>query len=891
MTNHWIDIKNADCVFIIGSNAAENHPICMKYVLEAQDKGAKVIHVDPRYSRTSSKADKYIRIRSGTDIAFMGGMIYYILTDMRKHPEKYNLEYVQQYSNAAYIVNKDVKLPGDPDQNGLFSDWDKDKGKYTADVLTWKYADPTSAKADSKLLSANWETWTNKGAEDDATAWGELGTADGDPVLKLLWRHYSRYTPKKVSQITGIPENKLLEVYADYASTGASDRVGTILYAMGATQHTFGTQNIRAYSIVQTLLGNMGVAGGGINALRGTSNVQGSTDQGLLWHILTGYLKVPLDSDAGLGEAPSTANPNGIGYLGRTTPKAITPPAELTAKDPVNWWKNTPKYVVSLLKTWWPNDDHKVSFDYLPKAVNGSNYSHISLIEAIGNSKVEGLWVWGQNPAAGGPNSNGAREALGKLKWMVVSDIWMNETAEFWKRPGLTQEEIQAIDTEVFVLPAAGSFEKQGTVSNSGRWVQWRYKAVEPPEMAKSDLDIMSILFKKIQGLYKEQGGVCPEPVVNLDWEYGDEVDPDIVAREMNGYALVDFTTGTRTYKAGELIDWFNDLQADGKTSSGNWLHCGQYNTASAADQANYPDLITVLPNGIPSINKTKRRNNVDNSLTGSTGDRIGLYANWSWCWPRNRRIIYNRAAVNLNGDPWDPKRPVLRWTGTAWETGSDIEDGGGKAINAAGSEKRLPFIMDPEGVAKLWGYGDRGTPLKDGPLPEVYEPWESPVVDGSGTPKNLMSGTVNDPAAFVGTYMNPRGTANEFPYVGVTYRCTEHWQTGIMTRNLPWLAELMPEMYVELGADLAEELGIASGDTVKVSSARGDIQALAVVTKRLHRLEVDGKTVHQIGIPFHWGYAGRVTGDSGNILTPHVGDANTTIPEYKGFLCKIEKV
>ena len=875
MTNHWIDIKNADCVLIIGSNAAENHPISFKWVLKArEERGAKIIHVDPRFSRTSSKADIFARIRAGTDIAFIGGMIYYVLEDMRKNPQNYNIDYVSQYTNAAYIVNNGIKLPG---EDGLFSGWDSTNNKY--DPATWKYANVTSATAEAKLLTPNWDGWTNRTA-DEETAWAELNDYC---VLKLMWRHYKRYSydddNAMVPRITGIPADKLKQVYSEYAKTGAKNMAGTIMYAMGATQHTFGTQNIRAYSILQLLLGNMGIAGGGINALRGTSNVQGSTDMGLLSHILPGYLKVSNDSDTDilLGDATT-------GYLGRVTPIAIKPPSELTGTDPVNWWKNTPKYMVSLLNAWWPDTDPKVSYHYLPKGkASGVNYTHLGLIEAMGNDKIDGLWVWGQNPASGGPNSNGAREALGKLKWLVITDVWTNETATFWKRPGVTPADI---NTEVFLLPAAASFEKQGSISNSGRWVQWRYRAVLPPGKALPDLDIMSQLMTKIKELY-EADPMAParEAITELDWPYGDEVDADFVAREINGHALKTFTTGTRTYQAGELIDWFNDLQSNGDTSSGNWLFCGQYNKASDTDKLNYPELITVV-NSIDSINKAKKRDWKDTSLVvvvGESEKQIGLYANWAWCWPRNRRIIYNRASVDLDGNPWDPNRPVLRWNGSLWEIGSDIEDGGGKAIKALGSEKRLPFIMNSEGMGKLWGYG-----LKDGPIPEVYEPWESPIT-------NLMSTRQYNPAAFIGEFMNDRGTVDQYPHVAITYRCTEHWQTGIMTRNLPWLAELMPKMYVELGQDLADSLDpkIESGDRVKVTSARGSIEAVAIVTKRFRGIVVNGNIIHQIGIPWHWGYAGRVQvqGDSGNILTPHVGDANTSIPEYKGFLCNIEKL
>jgi formate dehydrogenase-N alpha subunit len=862
MTNHWIDIKNTDCALIIGSNAAENHPVSFKYVLQAQAKGAKVIHVDPRYSRTSSKADMYVRIRTGTDIAFMGGMIYHILEDMRLHPEDYNLKYVQQYTNAAYIINPGIKLPGDEGQNGFFSGWSD--GKYSQD--TWKYDNLPDSMADDKVASSDWANWTGRTA-DEQTAWGQL---DDNCVLKLLWRNYKRYDKATVSRITGVPVEKLDAVYKEYAKTGAKGKAGTIMYAMGATQHTYGSQNIRSYSIVQLLLGNIGVAGGGINALRGTSNVQGSTDQCLLEHILPGYLKMTTDIDAHQTLA---------GYLANVTPAATNPPGELEGDKSVNWWGNTPKYVISLLKAWWPNVDQADSYNYLPKKkASGVNYTHLGLIEAIGRGEVEGLWIWGQNPAAGGPTSLGARDALKKLKWMVASDIWFNETHLFWKRPSTSESDVNPADiqTEIFLLPAAGSFEKEGSVSNSGRWVQWRYRAVEPPGEAIPDLDMMIRLFKRIRKLYEEEGGKCPEPILNLGWDYSDEEQADVIAREMNGY---DLTTGT-------LMTSFANLKADGSTSSGNWLHCNQYTPASDADKQNYPDLITVV-GGVESINKARKRNNVDTSLAGPSGDSTGLYSNWAWCWPLNRRIIYNRASVDLDGNPWDAEHPVVKWdTSLATPNWSgDVIDGGGNPINLAGDgAKNLPFIMNAEGVGKLWGYG-----LKDGPIPEVYEPWESPI-------NNVMSAQQNDPAAYVGNLKvdgkewNPRGTFEDFPVVATTYRCTEHWQTGIMTRNLPWLAELMPEMYVEMGEDLAGELGIESGDRVKVSSKRGPIEALAIVTRRFQAITVDGKIIHQVGIPWHWGYAGRVTGDSANVLTPDVGDANTTIPESKSFLCKVEK-
>lgn len=833
MTNHWIDIRNADCVLIIGSNAAENHPISFKYVLEARDAGAKVIHVDPRYTRTSSKANIYLRIRSGTDIAFMGGLILYVLEDLRKNPQNYNIDYISQYTNAAYIVKDGVKLPGETGQDGLFSGWDGSK----YDPATWKYEDMTNATAEAKLLTAHWLGWTNRANPFAEVAWGELHDRC---VLRLLYENYKRYDLETVSRITGASPEELQAVYAEFARTGAKGKAGTIMYAMGTTQHTYGTQNIRSYSIAQLLLANMGVCGGGINALRGTSNVQGSTDFALLYHILPGYLKVPNDSDGDQTLA---------GYLARITPATTNPPTEMEGGASVNWWKNTPKYVVSLLKAWWPTVDKETSYHYLPKGKATTNYSHVAMIEAMGAGKIDGLWVWGQNPAAGGPNSNGAREALGNLKWLVLADIWMNETAEFWKRPGVDSS---AIDTEVFLLPAAASYEKEGSIANSGRWAQWRYKAVEPPgeeaTRGKPDLEIISLLVLKLKDLYEAEGGPGKDAILDLAWDYEHPEHPsaDEVAKEINGKALEAFTDGTRTYAAGELIDTFVQLRDDGKTACGNWIYCNQYTVADG--------------------NKLKRRDNVDTS-------GVGLYSNWTWCWPVNRRIIYNRASVDLDGKPWDKSHPVVTWNGTAWV--GDVIDGGGGPVKGGGN---LPFIMLPEGAGRLWGYG-----LKDGPIPEVYEPWESPI-------QNVMSAQQVNPAAYIGTFRNEKGDPEDYPYIGTTYRCTEHWQTGIMTRNLPWLGELMPNMYAEIGEDLADVLGITAGDKVIVSSARGEIEAVAVVTRRLARLKVDGKVVHHVGVLWHWGYSGLFKGDSGNVLTPHIGDANTTIPEYKSFLCSVRR-
>lgn len=802
MTNHWIDFRNADVVLIIGSNAAENHPISFKWVTAAMERGAQLIHVDPHYSRTSAKAHIYSPIRAGTDIAYIGGMIKYVIEDIEKNPQNYNMDYILQYTNASLIVNSNYKFT-----DGLFGE--VAGGKYTAaSKAAWKYADTAAPTTDLTLKDPNC-------------------------VFQMLKKHYARYDVDTVCSITGTPKSTYLQVCQAFASTGAKNRAGTILYAMGATQHTYGTQNVRAYSILQLLLGNMGIAGGGINALRGTSNVQGSTDMGLLANYLPGYLAVPRESDTNLDA-----------YLARARPATVTPKG-LAADTSINWWGNYKKYIVSLLKSWYgdaANKDNDFGFGLLPKTDPTVNYTHIGLFEAMGQGKIKGMWVWGQNPAVAGPNSNGARSALGNLDWLMMADIWMNETAEFWKRPGVNPADIK---TEVFVLPAAASYEKEGSITNSGRWAQWRYKAVEPPGEAMPDLEAMNLMMLKLKELYKPDSRPRAQQVNAVAWNYGANITSDAVAKELNGYDLA----------TGKLMAGFSALKDDGTTSSGNWLFCNWYTDADG--------------------NKAKKRNNVD-----SHPQKIGLYANWSWSWPMNRRIIYNRAAVDLDGKPWDSRRPVLYYSAADKKWVGDVVDGNYVPINLADKgAKALPFIMKPEGVARLWGFD-----LVEGTLPEAYEPWESPLT------KNPMSGTMTNPCSVVGTFMNSRGTPDQFPYVGTTYRCTEHWQSGIMTRNLPWLVEMMPDMYVEIDPQLGTEKGIKNGDKVVVSTARGEVKAVALVTPRLQALTVAGKTIHQIGVLIHWGYTGLAKGDSGNILTPYVGDANTSIPEYKAFLCNIRR-
>ncbi len=813
----------------MGSNPASNHPISMKWVMYAKDRGAKLIVVDPRFTQTASKADVYAPMRSGTDIAFLGGMINYILAN--------NLifrDYVVNYTNAPFLVNPEFKGPGE--LNGLFSGYDEKTRKY--DKKTWSYQMDESGipKKDASLKDPNC-------------------------VYQLLKKHYSRYSVEKVSSITGTPQDKLVEVYKLYASTGKPNRVGTEMYAMGWTQHTVGTQNIRAMSIIQLLLGNMGMAGGGINALRGESNVQGSTDQGLLFHILPGYLAVPPASIVDLKA-----------YIEKYTPKT---------KDPksVNWWSNRGKYITSYLKAIWGGNatkDNDFGYTWMPKLDEGQNGSWLMIFDKMIKGQFEGFFAWGQNPACSGANSNKTRQALAKLKWMVNVNLFDNETGSFWKGPGVNPKDIQ---TEVFLLPACSSVEKEGSLSNSSRLAQWRYKAIEPIGQSKPDSEIMNELYFRVKSLYQKQGGKFPAPITNLTWNYGEkdaagkvkEVNIHNVAKEINGYYLEDVFDKTATPpkplgKKGTLCASFVHLQADGTTSCGNWIYSQSYTQKDGK-----------------VINMMARRGKDD-----PTG--LGLYSGWAWAWPVNRRIIYNRASVDLQGRPWDPKRALVKWDPNKEDPATkkpgvwvgDVPDG--PAPPMASEKGKYPFIMMTEGKGALYGPG-----LTDGPFPEHYEALECPLEE-SLMSKQRINPTIKlfkekEDAFF--------SCDTRYPFVASTYRVSEHWQTGVMTRHVNWQLEMQPQIFVEMSHELAKEKGIGNGEKVIVKSGRGELWAIAIVTDRFKPFKIGGSTVHQVGLPWHFGWQypeDGSGGDSANLLTPTVGDANTMIPESKAFMVNVVK-
>ena len=784
MTNHWIDIKNADVVLIIGSNAAEHHPVSFKWIMRAKDNGAALIHVDPKFSRTSARCDYHVPLRSGTDIAFLGGMVNYILES-----NSYFHDYVVNYTNASFIVGKGYDF-----KDGLFSGYDAKARKY------------------------------------DQSKWGFEKGPDGAPLRDATLKH-----ERCVFNLTGVSEENLLKVYKQFSATGKPDKAGTILYALGWTQHTVGVQNIRCSTLVQLLLGNIGVAGGGINALRGEPNVQGSTDHALLYHVLPGYIGLPLAPWQTLAQFN----------------KANTPVTKIP--NSANWWGNRPKYFASLLKGWFGEEakpENDFCYGLLPKGEPGADYSYMYVMDKMYHGKIKGGFVFGVNPMNSFPNTNKMRKALDNLDWMVCAELHNSETTDNWHRPGVDPKKMK---TEVFLLPSAHRVEKAGTISNSGRWLLWFDKAVEPAGEARNFADMFVPLINKLREMYKAEGGKLPEALLKLNWP--EKYDPEEWTRRINGFFWADTKIGNRLYKKGDLVPAFGNLQADGTTSSLNWLYTGSYTEEEG--------------------NKSKRRDPTQTPMQAA----IGLYPNWSWCWPVNRRILYNRASVDLNGKPYNPKKAVIEWDGKKWV--GDVPDGPW-APQADTKNGKLAYIMTTDGYAQLYGPG-----RLDGPFPEHYEPAETPVA------QHPFSKQLSSPVyKFHTSDMDKLAKAADpkYPIVLTTYSMTEHWCGGGETRNVPNLLEAEPQLYVEMSPELAKEKGIANGDGVIVESARGKVEAIAMVTVRIRPFKVMGKTVHLIGMPFAYGWTTPKCGDSTNRLTIVACDPNTTIPEAKACCVNIRK-
>jgi formate dehydrogenase major subunit len=810
MTNHWRDLKNADLILINGANPAEAHPVGFQWFMRAKlDRGARIVHADPRFTRTSAVADQYLRIRVGTDVAYFGGLINHVLQN-----DLIQQEYVRNYTNAAWLVKEGYTF-----NDGLFSGYDASKRTY--DTSTWNY-----------------ET-------DPATGYATTDYTLQHPrsVFQLMKQHYSRYTPAVVESITGIPQDQFQKVADLVGQMGRPDKVMSIVYAVGLTHHTTGGQLIRSGAALQLLLGNIGMPGGGMNAERGHANIQGNTDHAISWELLPGYMRIPAPGQRTIDDyvaqsAAKKTHPNSWNFLGI----------------------NYRKFMVSLLKGWYgaaATKDNEFAFDYLPKPA--SNASWITIYDQALKGKMQGILLSGMTATSIGPDTNQVLDALSKLKWLAVMDPFATTSSEFWHAPG---RDPSKIDTEVFMLPTTHWIEKDGSFVNSGRWMQWKDAVIAPRGQSRHDHWILADLFDRVKKLYRDKGGKFPDPInaVNMSY-YKDPLKPtlDEVAQEINGW---DLTTNRR-------MATFANLKDDGTTTAGDWIYTGSYPDPSAPTAA-----------GRASANLSRRRDGVGNP-TRNDPTGLGFYSNWAWTWPLNRRILYNRASADPTGQAWDPSRPGITWNGTTWV--GDVPDYP-PTMNPADPAAWLPFIMNGEGTGRLFS-----SSMVDGPLPEHYEPIESPI------PNPLHPVNSASPVAFLYDQAAGRpnrfGTVADYPYIATSYRLTEH--EHYVTQNVPLLVGLQPEPFVELPSELGDKLGIKSGDHVRVSSRRGKLEVRALVTRRLGPLTVGGKKVYQVGIPIHWGFVGIRTGDHwmANALTPFVGDANSRTPEFKAFLVNVEKM
>jgi len=809
MTNHWVDIKNADVILVMGGNAAEAHPCGFKWVTEAKAHNkAKLVVVDPRFTRTASVADYYVATRTGTDIVFLGAIVNYLLTtDQIQH------EYVRNYTDMPFIVREDYAF-----NDGLYSGYDEAAGKYT-DKSSWNYE------------------------------LGEDGYAKVDPTLahprcvyQLMKKHYSRYTTEMVEKICGVSPAQFQKVAEALASTAVPGRAGTILYALGWTHHSTGAQTIRLGAMVQLLLGNMGIAGGGMNALRGHSNIQGLTDLGLMSNLLPGYMTLPNEAEQDFDA-----------YIKARAPQALRP-------NQLSYWSNYKKFHVSFMKSWWGDaatQENNFAFDYLPKL--DKPYDLLQAIELMNQGKMNGYICQGFNVLASAPNKAKVQAGLSKLKFLVVMDPLETETAEFWKSHGEFHDVDPAtIQTEVFRLPTTCFAEERGSLVSSSRVLQWHWQGAEPPGKARSDIEIMSALFLRMKGAYQKDGGKFPDPILNLTWPYArpHSPTPEELAMEFNGKALADVLDPKDPTKVlakkGEQLAGFAQLRDDGSTASGCWIFAGSWTQAG---------------------NQMGRRDNSDPTGIGNT-------LNWAWAWPANRRVLYNRASCDTQGKPFDPTRKLVAWNGTSWG-GADVPDFKLDENPVGGMN---PFIMNAEGVARFFARGM----MNEGPFPEHYEPFENPVGKNLMHPNNPRA--ISNPGARV--FPDDRkqmGTAAEFPIVATTYRLTEHFHTW--TKHARLNAIIQPEQFVEIGEAHARTIGVVAGDHVKVTSKRGHIIAKCIVTKRIKALKIDGKETFTIGIPIHFGFKGLTKpGYLTNTLTPVVGDGNSQTPEFKSFLVKVEK-
>jgi formate dehydrogenase major subunit len=823
----------------MGSNMAEQHPVGFQWVVEAKERGAQVFHVDPRFTRTSAIADVHVPLRSGTDIAFLGGIINHIVSnglDFR--------EYVRHFTNAPVILKEEF---ADTDElGGFFSGWNADDGLYK--VASWGYAGTSGELTAGKTEQAGDVSGEQAhGAHGMELPHGEAPELDmtlEHPrcVYQVLKRHYARYTPEYVERVCGVPAERFVQVAEALCRNSGPERTSAFCYAVGWTQHTVGVQIIRAASIIQLLLGNIGRPGGGILALRGHANIQGSTDIPTLYNILPGYIPMPHPMSG--GDLDHFVEKNG---------------------PSTGAWGSLKSYAVSLLKAWFGDmatQENNFLFATLPR-VNG-DHSHYPMLTRMVDGDCKGFVVMGQNPVVGSANATLVRKALGNLEWLVVRDLSEVETASFWHdSPEIEAGEVrpQDIGTEIFFLPAAAHTEKDGTFTNTQRLLQWHHKAVEPPDDCRSELSFVFHLGRRIRARLAESGEDRDRALQALTWDYPthgpqDEPDAEAVLQEING-----------RHADGSFVSKYQELAEDGTTTCGSWIHAGIY-----AD----------------GVNQTARKR--------PHAEQNWIAPEWGWSWPSNRRILYNRASARPDGAPWSERKRYVWWDAEQgqWTSLGDDPDFPPDRDpdyvpprNAQGMEAirgHAPFIVHPDGLG--WIYSPTG--LVDGPLPTHYEPHESPFDNA------LYEVNANPTRQRIRDEANPyhrSGSApgaDVFPYVMTTYRLTEHHTAGGMSRTVPYLAELQPEMFVEVSPELAAERELEHRGWATIVTARTAIEARVMVTDRLRPLTVDGRTVHQIGLPYHWGRRGLVTGDAANELLSQVLDLNTHIAEYKTATCDI---
>jgi formate dehydrogenase major subunit len=885
-TTFAMDMKHADSIMIMGSNMAECHPVAFRWVMEARTRAtdpATLIHVDPRFTRTSAMANIYAPLRAGSDIVFLGALIKFMLdkhapifqkeTSQLSPREQFFHDYLVHYTNAATLISEDFK-DTEEGNAGLFSGFDA--GKRTYDVKKWRYE--TEAPSD-KHGSASGTPGEGKPHSFSAQVGKLVGPHPKQDatlqhprcVFQILRKHYARYTPELVQEVCGTPRETFLKVAETLLANAGPERTGAICYAVGWTQHTTGVQMIRAAGVLQLLLGNIGRPGGGILALRGHATIQGSTDIATLYNIHPGYLNTP----SALRKHDTLSD-----YIDLET-------------QATSYWSNFPKFIVSQLKAWYgdaatPENDY--AYDFLPKIIG--DHSHLPMFVEMHKGSIKGFFAMGQNPAVGGQNAGFQREALAKLDWLVVRDLYETETASFWKdSPEVKSGKLKTADikTEVFFLPAAAVAEMDGSFTNTQRLMQWHEKAVDPMGDARSDIWFTWHLGQRLKKLYADSKNPHDRPIQALVWDYldpkrnerwqiKDEPSAELILKEINGYV---WTPGKPMQ--GKPVASFADLKDDGTTACGAWIYTGVF--APTAEQ----------PEG---HNFAANRNGDDWVALG-----------WAFSWPANRRLMYNRASADLKGKPW-PKEarlaaqfgPVVngqrpqgyvywdaakkRWVGvdvpdfavTKPPTAEAKPNGVGLDYHDGVS----PFIMKADG--KGWLYVPNG--LVDGPLPTHYEPYESPV-------QNVIYKQQSNPAAIIwdipGNAYAKVGSP-EYPHVLSTYRLTEHHLSGVMSRWLPWLSELQPELFCEISPEHAEELGVRSTEYVIISTPRASIRAKALVTGRIRPYQLRDRRVHHVGLPWHWGYKGVTTGDVVNNLSSLVGDPNVTIHEGKVFVCQVAK-